>query len=707
MSGGVDSAVAAARAAEAGHDVTGIHLALSRNPKSYRTGARGCCTIEDANDARRAADVIGIPFYVWDLSDRFHEDVVETWPSTPPAARPTRACAATRRSSSPRRPRARPRPRLRRGRDRPLRAAGDRDGRPVELHRAEDMGKDQSYVLGVLAQEQLRHSLFPLGGTPKAQVRAEAERRGLSVAQKPDSHDICFISDGDTGGWLADKLGAGTGEIVDHALRRGARQSRRRLRLHHRTAQGPADRPPRRGRQAALRAGHRAGQRHRHGGTARRAHRRPDQRHPAALVQHPIQGELVGTVQLRAHGDEHQAVVRVEADPAPGAAEVTIELLDSAQGIAPGQAAVVYDGSRVVGSCTISAPHGPPRSPGVAPDNGRLRGRVDARHVIRRGPAPRPRRAPRPPAPARGPRPRGAGDDDRPRTRRAGRTRRQPAARGLAAHRQRQVAGVDHRRARSLLAQDLDALEGAHAGLRGAAQDPGGGPVDAGRDRREARGDRVLSDRGAAAGWRRRWPRGCAPTSPTSAAGCRGRRCSCRSTSPPSQSCSRARCPPPQDCTGTARSTAAGLRAAGGGVRGGRRGGECRSRTAARPTSPSGFWSVPAQGVSVDLAVLAASAYDDVATLLRRGAPCCSAWCRRPTRRPCPPTKQLTEQVLRFLGMLGFDPAAVGGSLVVTPSCGLAGATTTYARAAVRRARRWRPVLTRQCTSTGSSTSSV
>ena len=77
MSGGVDSAVAAARAAESGHEVTGVHLALSRNQASYRSGARGCCTIEDSNDARRAADVIGIPFYVWDLSDRFHEDVVE------------------------------------------------------------------------------------------------------------------------------------------------------------------------------------------------------------------------------------------------------------------------------------------------------------------------------------------------------------------------------------------------------------------------------------------------------------------------------------------------------------------------------------------------------------------------------------------------------------------------------------------------------
>ena len=69
MSGGVDSATAAARAVDAGHEVTGVHLALSRNPSSYRTGARGCCTLEDARDARRAADVIGIPFYVWDIGN--------------------------------------------------------------------------------------------------------------------------------------------------------------------------------------------------------------------------------------------------------------------------------------------------------------------------------------------------------------------------------------------------------------------------------------------------------------------------------------------------------------------------------------------------------------------------------------------------------------------------------------------------------------
>ncbi len=165
MSGGVDSAVAAARAAEAGHEVTGIHLALSRNPASYRSGARGCCTIEDANDARRAADVIGIPFYVWDLSDRFHEDVVEDFMDEYAAGRTPNPClrcnekikfaAVLDRALGLG---------LRRGGDRPLRAAAlaATDGL-VEMHRAVDHGKDQSYVLGVLTQDQLRALALPAG----------------------------------------------------------------------------------------------------------------------------------------------------------------------------------------------------------------------------------------------------------------------------------------------------------------------------------------------------------------------------------------------------------------------------------------------------------------------------------------------------------------------------------------------------------------
>jgi tRNA-specific 2-thiouridylase len=153
MSGGVDSAVAAARAVEAGHDVSGVHLALSRNPASYRSGARGCCTIEDANDARRAADVIGIPFYVWDLSDRFHEDVVEDFMDEYASGRTPNPCL-----------RCNEKIKFAAVLDRALALGFDAvatghyaqvrsapDG-THELHRAVDPGKDQSYVLGVLTQ---------------------------------------------------------------------------------------------------------------------------------------------------------------------------------------------------------------------------------------------------------------------------------------------------------------------------------------------------------------------------------------------------------------------------------------------------------------------------------------------------------------------------------------------------------------------------
>ena len=211
MSGGVDSATAAARAVDAGHEVTGVHLALSSNPSSYRTGARGCCTLEDARDARRAADVIGIPFYVWDMAERFHRDVVEDFVAEYAAGRTPNPC-------------------LRCNEKIKFAAVLDRavalgfnavcTGHYARisggvLHRAADPGKDQSYVLAVLTPDQLSRAMFPLGDTPKAQVRAEAARRGLAVADKPDSHDVCFIADGDTKGFLARRLGEAPGQIVD------------------------------------------------------------------------------------------------------------------------------------------------------------------------------------------------------------------------------------------------------------------------------------------------------------------------------------------------------------------------------------------------------------------------------------------------------------------------------------------------------------
>src|SRR3984957_17654002 len=170
MSGGVDSAVAAARAAEAGHDVTGVHLALSRNPSSYRTGARGCCTLEDARDARRAADVIGIPFYVWAMAERFHRDVVEDFVAEYAAGRTPNPCL-----------RCNEKIKFAAVLDRALALGFDAvcTGHYAQisdgvLRRAADTGKDQSYVLAVLTSEQLSHSLFPLGATPQAQGRAAA-----------------------------------------------------------------------------------------------------------------------------------------------------------------------------------------------------------------------------------------------------------------------------------------------------------------------------------------------------------------------------------------------------------------------------------------------------------------------------------------------------------------------------------------------------
>jgi tRNA-specific 2-thiouridylase len=357
MSGGVDSAVAAARAAEAGHDVTGIHLALSRNPQSYRSGARGCCTIEDANDARRAADVIGIPFYVWDLSDRFHEDVVEDFMDEYAAGRTPNPCL-----------RCNEKIKFAAVLDRALGLGFDAvatghyaqlhtgaDGLH-ELHRAVDHGKDQSYVLGVLTQDQLAHSLFPLGDSTKPAVRREAERRGLLVADKPDSHDICFVADGDNAGWLRENLGDRAsnhgGEIVDDAtgevlgrhdgtygftigqrkglhIGRPAPDGLPRFVLDIEPVSGTVRVGPRSGLQVDRIAGVRA-------------------RWCGTVPHEPLRG----TVQLRAHGDEHAAVVTVDPEDPD---RVDIDLLEPAYGIAPGQAAVVYDGTRVVGSATISA----------------------------------------------------------------------------------------------------------------------------------------------------------------------------------------------------------------------------------------------------------------------------------------------------------------------------------------------------------------
>ena len=213
MSGGVDSSVAAARMVDAGHDVVGVHLALSTAPGTLRTGSCGCCSKEDAGDARRVADILEIPFYVWDFADRFKEDVIDDFVSSYARGETPNPCVRCneRIKFSALSARA-----LALGFDAVATGHYARlaDGR---LRRAVDRDKDQSYVLGVLTAEQLRHAVFPIGDTPKPQIRDEAARRGLAVADKPDSHDICFIPSGDTRAFLGSRIGVRPGSVVDGA----------------------------------------------------------------------------------------------------------------------------------------------------------------------------------------------------------------------------------------------------------------------------------------------------------------------------------------------------------------------------------------------------------------------------------------------------------------------------------------------------------
>jgi tRNA-uridine 2-sulfurtransferase len=351
MSGGVDSAVAAARMVDAGHEVIGVHLALSRMPGTLRTGSRGCCTIEDSMDAQRAANVIGIKYYVWDFSERFKIDVVDDFIAEYESGRTPNPCM-----------RCNERIKFAALLEKAL-ALGfdaictghyasilqDAEGN-LELHRSNALAKDQSYVLGVLTQEQLKHAIFPLGhSASKDEIRAEAARRGLSVAQKPDSYDICFIPEGDTQDWLAERLGSTQGEIVDmqgnvlgqhqgaHGFTVGQRKGlnlgkpavdgkpRYVLGVDVKTNKvvvGPA---------AALAVKELAGNKYSWCGKA---------------LSNPDQFIEI-EVQVRAHGEQ------VPAQMAVINGEMIIKLQEPIFGVAPGQTAVIYLGTRVLAQTTI------------------------------------------------------------------------------------------------------------------------------------------------------------------------------------------------------------------------------------------------------------------------------------------------------------------------------------------------------------------
>lgn len=193
MSGGVDSSVAAALLVEQGHDVVGVTMRLWGGESDT-----GCCSVADVDDARRVAQQLGIDHLVFNFSDDFNEHVVDPYVHAHTVGITPNPCIECNRHVKFARLSERASllgfDAVATGHH--ARVTASSNG--LELERGADRAKDQSYVVHMLDQAELRRTLFPVGGMTKAEVRAHAARLGLRTAAKPDSQDVCFITS--TGG---------------------------------------------------------------------------------------------------------------------------------------------------------------------------------------------------------------------------------------------------------------------------------------------------------------------------------------------------------------------------------------------------------------------------------------------------------------------------------------------------------------------------
>jgi tRNA-specific 2-thiouridylase len=212
MSGGVDSSLAAALLKEQGYDCIGVTMRLwvdTGFEEEARHSGRGCCSLAAAEDARRVADRLDIPFYVLNFKESFREKVVDYFVSEYARGRTPNPCIACNRFMKF---------------DLLLRRAMELEARYIatghyarvefnqaggrwHLKKAVDKAKDQTYTLYNLTQHQLEHILFPLGGLHKSEVREMAAGYGLAVAEKPESQEICFIPDDDYRRFLREEAG--------------------------------------------------------------------------------------------------------------------------------------------------------------------------------------------------------------------------------------------------------------------------------------------------------------------------------------------------------------------------------------------------------------------------------------------------------------------------------------------------------------------
>ncbi|MBO0706311.1 MAG: tRNA 2-thiouridine(34) synthase MnmA [Candidatus Dormibacteraeota bacterium] len=361
LSGGVDSSVSALLLKRQGHDVVGITLQQwPRGDEQEAARHGGCCSLSAVEDARRVATLLEIPYYVWNLEREFGERVIEPFHRAYLDGRTPNPCL-----------RCNTFVRFDLMLNRVLglgfealatghyaRVLRGPHGEP-ELHRGVDPDKDQSYVLHRLSVERLRHLVFPLGGLLKPQVRAIARDAGLPVAAKPDSMELCFVPRGETAHYLQRRLPVAQGEVCDTAGRTlGAHRGTALYTVGQRTGLGTLSAPgpwyvvaidARRNRLTV--------------GRREDLGRRRIDIEDMVFVGQALEAPTVCDAQLRSHATPVRGVFH------PGRAP-RIELEEPFLGPAPGQAAVLYAGTRVLGGGTIIPTRETSPTPSASPRSG-------------------------------------------------------------------------------------------------------------------------------------------------------------------------------------------------------------------------------------------------------------------------------------------------------------------------------------------------